>query len=253
VKRVGKKGVSAHLKRLTTPSYWPIHRKEKTWVTRPSPGPHPLKMSMPLSMVIRDVLKFAATEREAEAVMVGRKVKVDGKVRVDKKFPIGLMDIIEFADADKAYMVIPSTHRVYSFHPITGEEKKFKLCRIESKTLLKGGKVQLNLHDGRNILIQITDPTKPEEDIYSTFDVIQLDIANRKIMKQLKLKEGAYGIVVEGKNTGKHGTITGVGKYSTTAPRIVKIKGADDVEYSTIADYVFVIGEDKPLIPLPED
>jgi small subunit ribosomal protein S4e len=252
VKRVGKKGVSAHLKRLTSPSFWPIHRKEKTWITKPSPGPHPLKMSMPLSVVIRDVLKFAATEREVEAILGGRKVKVDGKVRVNRKFPIGLMDLIEVADADKTYMVLPSTHRVYSFHPITGEEKKFKLCRIESKTVRKGGKVQINLHDGRNILVEVSDPTKSEEDVYSTLDVVQLDIADGKIMKQLKLKEGAYGIVVEGKNTGKHGTITGVEKYSPTAPRIVKIKGADGVEYSTVADYVFVIGEDKPLIPLPE-
>ena len=252
MKRVGRKGSSAHLKRLASPSFWPIHRKEEVWVTRPHPCPHPMGRSVPLLIVVRDILKFAASKREAEAAIVDRKIKVDGNVRVDKKFPAGLMDLIEVADINQTYRVLPSTHRVYRFHPVTGAEKDFKLCRIEGKTVLKGGDIQLNLHDGRNLLVKAADLTGPEEDIYKILDVAQLNITNGKIMKHLKFAEGAYAIVVEGENIGQHGTITSVEKHSPTAPRIVKIRGANDVEYNTVADYVFVIGEDKPLISLPE-
>jgi len=58
-------------------------------------------MSIPLLVVIRDVLKFADTKREAGAAIVGRKIKVDGKVRVAKKFPVGLMDLFEVAGIDR--------------------------------------------------------------------------------------------------------------------------------------------------------
>jgi len=252
VKSVGRKGSSAHLKRLASPSFWTIHRKEKTWITRPSPGPHPLAMSIPLLVVIRDVLKFADTKREAEAAIVGRKIKVDGKVRVDKKFPVGLMDLFEVAGIDRTYIVLPSTHRVYRFHPVKKAEKKFKLCRIKGKTVRKGGNVQLNLHDGRNLLVKVADPTRPEEDVYGVLDVVQLNLTNGKIMKHLKFAEGAYAMVIDGENIGRHGTITSVEKHSPTAPRIVKIRGANNVEYNTVADYIFVVGEDKSLISLPE-
>jgi len=44
-------------------------------------------------------------------------------------------------------------------------DAEWKLCRIQNKTIVKGKKVQLNLHDGKNKLV--------EKDEYKTGDVLK--------------------------------------------------------------------------------
>ncbi len=39
------------------------------WVVRPSPGPHPLAKSLPLALLVRDVLRYTKTLREARYVI----------------------------------------------------------------------------------------------------------------------------------------------------------------------------------------
>jgi len=48
----------AHLSTLAAPKSWPIKRKGIKWITRPKSGPHNLKSSLPLIVVLRDMLKL---------------------------------------------------------------------------------------------------------------------------------------------------------------------------------------------------
>ncbi|MDK2383271.1 MAG: 30S ribosomal protein S4e, partial [Candidatus Korarchaeota archaeon] len=50
---MGKMGGSRHLKRLAAPGYWPIAKREKVWVVKPRPGPHPMDQGFPLLVVVR--------------------------------------------------------------------------------------------------------------------------------------------------------------------------------------------------------
>lgn len=168
---MGKKGGARHLKRMPAPVFWPIHRKEFKWVVKPKPGPHPSTQALPLLLVVRDQMGLAKTRKEARAIIGKGHVEIDGKPRLEEKFPIGLMDILKIPSTNKTYRVIPTLKKGLTLHGTKAEESKFKLCRIENKTTIKGGRIQLNLHDGRNILIRVKDPRKPEEDAYSTFDV----------------------------------------------------------------------------------
>ena len=97
--------VKRHLRRSVAPWWWPIPRKEGgVWTVRPNPGPHPLEKCLPLAIIVRDVLRYAKTLREARYVIGQGHIKVDGRVRRDYKYPVGLMDVIEIVPTGELYM-----------------------------------------------------------------------------------------------------------------------------------------------------
>merc|ERR1711976_893370 len=51
--------------------------------------------SMPISIFLRNRLKYALTAKEVATIMRQRLIKVDGKVRTDARFPAGFMDVIQ--------------------------------------------------------------------------------------------------------------------------------------------------------------
>ena len=58
---------------------------------RPSPGPHKLRESLPLTIFLRNRLKYALTGREVTSIGKKRLIKIDGKVRTDTTYPAGFM------------------------------------------------------------------------------------------------------------------------------------------------------------------
>ena len=62
-------GSRKHLKRYKAPENWPIHPKEYKWTVKTNPGPHPLDGSIPLLIIVRDILKVADTAREAKIII----------------------------------------------------------------------------------------------------------------------------------------------------------------------------------------
>ena len=250
---MGKKGEKKHLKRKPAPKFWPIHRKEAVWTVKPKPGPHPLSRCIPLALVVRDILKFAKTRKEAKTIISQGKIKVNGKVQREELFPTGLMDVISILDSEKTYRVLPSEKGLI-LHPIETDEAEFKLCRIENKTVVKDGHVQLNLHDGRSMLIRVDDPKKPEEDVYQTLDTLKLSIPEQEFMEHMKLTVGAPAIIIGGKNVGKYGKITAIEEKPSRKRRdlLVTIEDKNGNSLQTTLNFIFVLGETEPSISLPE-
>ena len=120
-----KKGKTGRLKRNPSPKFWPIHRKELPWVVKPASGPHTLHNCLSLTLVLRDILGFAKTKKEAGKILSQGKVVVDGKLRRSADFPVGLMDVISVADLNKDFRVMPS-HKGLVLQPINKEEANFK-------------------------------------------------------------------------------------------------------------------------------
>lgn len=58
---------------------------------RPSPGPHKLRESLPLTVFLRNRLKYALTGHEVTSIVAQRLIKIDGKVRTDPTYPAGFM------------------------------------------------------------------------------------------------------------------------------------------------------------------
>jgi len=249
---MGKKGGARHLKRMPAPVFWPIHRKEFKWVVKPKPGPHPIRQALPLLLIVRDILGFAKTRKEARMVITEGQVEVDGKIRREEKFPVGLMDVIRIPSAKKIYRVIPTPEKGLTLHAVKAEEAPFKLCRIETKNSVKGGHIQLNLHDGRNILLKVKDPRKSTEDTYTPSDVLKIKVPNQEIIDYIKMVAGVPALVTGGKNIGRHGTIVKIEQEAGPYPTIVTIEDKDGNRFQATLNYVFAIGTNKPWISMPE-
>jgi small subunit ribosomal protein S4e len=244
---LGRKGKTARLKRKPAPRFWPIHRKEDPWVLKPSSGPHSLQNCLSLTLVLRDILGVAETRKEAQTLLHQGKVLVDGKVLHRDDFPVGLMDVISTPDANKYYRIMPS-HKGLSLSPITKEETSFKLCRIDNKVTITGG-VQLNLHDGSNLLVKVADPKNPKEDIYNTFDVLKLSVPAKEIAGRIQFKEGNFVVITGGKNIGVTGKIVEIEKTEAKKRRnaLVVVEDEQSKRFQTILDFVFSLGENKPV------
>lgn len=249
---MGKKGGSRHLKRMPAPAHWAIHRKEFKWAVKPKPGPHPTDRCLPLLLVIRDMLGLARTRREAKIILSEGQTMVDGRVRREDAFPVGLMDVIEIPTINKAYRVLLVPHRGLALHAIEGKESEFKLCKILNKTSVKGGRIQLNLHDGRNILIEVKDPKHPKEDVYGSSDVLKVKIPDVEVLGHLKFDEGLSAIVTGGKNIGRRGKVVKIERKRGPYPTLVTLEDAKGDKFQTTLNYIFAVGEKKPWISLPE-
>ena len=250
---MGKKGGKKSLKRKPAPRIWPIHRKELVWTVKPKPGPHPISHCIPLMLIIRDILGLVETRKEAKMIISQEKIKVDGKIQRDERLPIGLMDVISIPAIEKAYRLLPSEKGLI-LHSIGAEKAQFKLCRIENKSIVKGGHVQLNLHDGRNVLVELNDPKNPEEDVYRTLDVLKVGVPNQEILEHTNLAKGVPAIIVGGKNIGRHGNIVAFEERPGQKRRnlLATVEDKDGNRFQTTIDLVFAVGDKKPWITLPE-
>ena len=245
---MGKKGKTGRLKRKPAPDFWPIHKKEFTWVVKPASGPHSLETCLPLTLVLREVLEVAKTKKEAGMILSEGKVIVDGKVRRKADFPVGLMDVISLPDLEKSYRVLPS-NKGLSLSSISKSEAAFKLGRVEDKITVTGG-MQIALHDGSNLLVKVADPKNPTEVTYETFDVLKLSLPDKQVEGVLKTKVGNLAVITGGKNIGKMGKIVEIEKTEAKKRRqaLAVIEDANGAKYQTILDYVFSLGEKEPLI-----
>ena len=72
------RGPKKHLKRLNAPKHWMLDKLSGVFAPRPSTGPHKMRESLPLMILLRDRLKYALTKRECQTILMNRLVKVRG-------------------------------------------------------------------------------------------------------------------------------------------------------------------------------
>lgn len=229
-----------HIKRMAAPNSWAIPRKTSHWVTKPSPGPHGLKESMPLLAVIRDMLKLCDNSREARFIIGSRGVSVDGKVVTDYKYPVGLMDVVTILKTKQSYRMLVDYKSQLKLVSIDDSEKGWKLARIDGKKVIRKGKVQLNLHDGRCMVLA--------KDQYKTGDVLKIDVPSQKLVKNFKLEKGSMALLIGGSHPGSVQIIEDYQIRRGSAPNLVTFKEG----FSTVKENVFVVGDKAPEIKLLE-
>jgi small subunit ribosomal protein S4e len=215
--------------------------KARKWVVSPRPGPHKKFESIPLLIIVRDILKLADIGSDAKKIIKSKEIFVDGKPRLDHKYPVGLFDTIEVPKIDKQFRVIPS-RKGLELIEISKQESKQKLCRIKGKTMTKNGIPQLNLHDGKNIVLD-----KKTKTDYNTGDSLLIELPDQKIIDHLKMDKGMVSIITDGQNRGTIAKIKEIIIRRTREPNKI-ICEKDGKDFEAIADYVFVVGKTKPEI-----
>lgn len=227
-------GKSRHQKRLSAPYAQPVMRKTTTWLAKAVPGKHPRAHSIPLVVLLRDLLHVVTDSREAKRVVQAGDVLVDGVKPTDIRASVGPMDVIALAKA-KRYLRVILRHERLALVDITEAESKHKWCRVQNKHALKGGKVQLNLHDGRNLTI------KREDDQFHTGDSLKLALPSQKLEGFVKMEKGARCFVAFGRHSGELGVLDKVMERAGSKPADALLKGDKGEEIITLKNYLFAI------------
>jgi len=231
--------MSKHMKRLAAPRSWSIPRKTNVYTTKPRPGAHPVERAMPLGTLLRDHLRLVATGREAARVIGAGEVLVDGRIVKDAKFAVGFMDTVAVPKVGKAWRVTIDEKARLRLAPIDAQNATWKLAQVASKTTVTGGRTQLNLHDGRNLLVQ--------KDSYATGDVLRIEVPSQKVLGHFPLKEGAQVFITDGRHAGEVAPVKAIEVTRSHKPNLIHLKSGD-VAFTTIKPYAFPIG-DKSNLP----
>lgn len=222
-----------HQRRMASPTSWPVERKTHAWVVGANAGSHSKKTGIPLLVAVRDLLKIANSSKEAKRIINEGSILVDGKTRKDYKYIAGLFDIISLPALNEHYRVLLDHNNRFKLFKESADAKK--LCRINNKTIIRKGAVQLNLHDGSNIIAT---------NEFRTFDTLMLSIPDRKIARHIPYRPGNLALIVGGEHSGEIGKIKQIRKVRGSGTNMVVL--SNEKEFETIEDYVFVVGESAP-------
>jgi small subunit ribosomal protein S4e len=180
----------------------PIERKGTKYVVRALSHPND---SVPVLIALRDMLKLAKTKKEVKKMIIQKLLKINGRDVRDYRESIRLFNLLH---AGKDYVLKLSPVRKFFFEET--KDSKERLCKVIGKKLLKNSKIQLNLHDGTNILA---------EKSIKIGDSVYLDLEG-KIKRHVSLEKGKDAFVLSGKYMGLSGKIESVSKNQV----LIKLK-----------------------------
>merc|ERR1712225_220456 len=214
------RGPKKHMSRLAAPKAWMLDKLGGAYAPKPSPGPHKQRECLPLSIFIRNRLKYALTGREVTLVVKQRLIKIDNKVRTDETYPAGFQDVISIEKSGEHFRLLYDVKGRFAIHRISEEEATYKVLKVQ---LGAKGVPFIVTHDGRTI--RYPDPAIKVNDLV---------------------------MLTGGRNQGRVGPIVHrerhLGGYD-----IVTVRDTLDREFATRLSNVFVIGQgNKPLVSLPK-
>ena len=181
-----------HLKRLNMGKSWPIPRKGTKYLTVSS---HNKKSSIPLMVVMRDILKAVRTKKELKYALNEKQIKVNEKKIKDTNYPISFFDVISIKN--KNYRSSLSENGKIIFEEISDNESVRKIIKIIGKKVLKDKIIQFNLSDGRNFISK--EKAKINDSVLFNF--------NKGIEKIIRMEKDNEVFVIKGKHAGISGKI----------------------------------------------
>jgi small subunit ribosomal protein S4e len=234
--------MSEHLKRLNAPDSWHIAKKTTKFITKTAPGPHNAN-AMPIAVWLRDHMDYARNMKEIKQILGQNDVIINGRACRDPKMGIGIFDIIAMPKINRYYRILRDRNGRHVSIEIDAEAAKTRLCKVTNKTVVTGGKVQLNLRDGANLLADNT---------YKAGDsvVLSLEPGNRfAILDHFPFAVGNMAMVIGGRHSGNVARIVEIVKMPGSVPnKIVLVDEKTGTRFDTIAPYIYMVGEQTPAI-----
>jgi len=226
--------MSKHQKRLSVPNSWPVERKTETFTATAGAGPHG-ESGVPLLIVLRDVLGYADSRKEARYALDADSILVNGTAVSDERRPIGMFDILAFAEREEYYRVFPDEGGRLALTPIDEEAAGSKLGKIVGKRHVDGGDIQLTLHDGETLVVGNED--------YGGNDSIVVDNDDGSVVAHFPYEEGALVTAVQGSHAGDIGVIESIEITPGSSANNVVVSQDDGDGFETVEEYVVVIDE----------
>ncbi|WP_323675647.1 30S ribosomal protein S4e [Halorubellus sp. PRR65] len=226
--------MTKHQKRLSVPKSWPVERKTETFTVKADAGPHG-EEGVPLVILLRDVLGYVDSKKEARYALNQGSVLVNGDAVSDEQRPIGMFDIIAFTERGEHYRVFPDEGGRLALTSIDADAADAKLGKIADKQQVTGGDTQLSLHDGQTL--QLEDASE-----YAAKDSIVVDFENDEIVAHFPYEEGALVTAVRGGHAGEIGEVADIAVTHGSGSNTVTVE-QEDGSYETVEEYVVVIDE----------
>lgn len=201
-----------HQKRNTIKKFFPIPKKGTKYVAVSS---HNANESIPLVVVMRDILKFVANKKELKKALNDKQIKINGREIRETNYPVCLFDIVSVNE--KSYRAVLSNTKKMTFEEIGEKETKTKVFKVLNKKILPGKHIQLNLSHGKNII---------SKEKASVDDSVLLNLEDNKIIKIIPLEKGSRAFVIEGKHMGKEGKIDEI--MERGGKKLAKISGGKE-------------------------
>ena len=192
----------SHLKRRTIERSWPLPRKGTKYLLKAYPGKKK-ELSIPLGLLIKNILNLAKTRKEVKALLHGKEISVDGKIITEEKFPISIFDSIGLAKLGKYYRVILNESGKIALEDIHEKESTQKICKVIGKKILNKGIKQVNCFGGRNFI---------SKEKISMNDSVIVDLKTNNISKIMPLKIGSEIFIIGGEHIGEKGKISELDK-----------------------------------------
>jgi small subunit ribosomal protein S4e len=234
--------MSEHLKRLNAPDSWHIAKKTTKFITKTAPGPHNAN-AIPVAVWLRDHMGFALNLKEVKQILGQNDIVINGRACRDPKMGIGIFDIIAIKKINKYYRILRDKDGRHVSIEIDAEAAKTRLCKIKNKTIISGGRVQLNMRDGANLL---------GDNTYKSGDsiVLSLEPENRfKIVDHFPFAVGNMAMVIGGRHSGNLARIVEIVKTSGSVPnKIILEDEATKTRFDTIAPYIYMVGKQTSAI-----
>ncbi|WP_042663564.1 30S ribosomal protein S4e [Haloferax sp. ATB1] len=226
--------MTRHQKRLSVPKSWPVERKTGTFTVKAGAGPHG-EEGVPLLIVLRDVLGYVDSKKEAQYALNHQSILVNGDVASDVRRPIGMFDILAFVQREEYYRVFPDEGGRLALTPIDADSASSRLGKIVGKTQVTGGDFQLTLHDGATLVVE-------DASEYSGKDSIVVDNETKDVVAHFPYEEGALVTAVNGQHAGEIGEVTEIIVTPGSGNNSVVVE-TEDGEFETVEQYVVVIDE----------
>lgn len=234
--------MTRRLKRGAAPRSWTIPRKGTKWVQRPAPGPHAQDQSLPLVQVLRDLRRIARSAREVRRLLVAGSVSVDGRPVHDPARGLGLMDTLSLAaPLNEHFRIFKDRRGRLVLVGIPAAEATTKIGRIRFKHAVPGGKVEVTLHDGRNLLVAPSSP-------WRVGDSLKLELPGQKVIGHLPLAPGQLAYIAGGSHVGELARVDRIEVRNSAQPNLVHFKEG----FATNKEFVFIIGDQAPILTMPE-
>jgi len=182
-----------HRKRQNIGKFWPVPRKGTKYTAVSS---HNQTESIPLIVVMRDILKILKNKKELKRILNEKKVLINHKQIRETNYPVCLFDVLTIGQEN--YRANLSENKKTILQKISSKEAETKIYKIINKKMLAKKKVQLNLMQGKNIIF---------EEKAKIGDSVVLNLKDNKIVKIIPLEKNRNVFAFKGKHMGNSGKI----------------------------------------------
>jgi len=190
-------------------------------------------------------LKYALSRDEARKIVKDKEglIKVDGKLRRDPRFPLGMMDVVTIEKTNEHFRILLDIKGRFQPHRIKAEEAQFKLCKVVKKFIGKSKVPYVVTHDGRTLRFQNPD--------IQINDSVKFNLVTKKVDACIKFTNGATVMLTGGNNIGRIGILQHVEKHPGSYDSAV-VKDSNGHSFSTRVSNLIILGDgNTPAISLP--